>query len=158
MIAAMTEDEVWAYLTENDNATPVPFEAKKNPEKFWAVPYVIPKGGKHTYYGRWGYGHDFEGLSLWRNKDLWTEEDGEIEFIMPFYAIREAIYFDDNTGFRHVNTTTRNSVNVMCENMVYNETFNDTQPKNFTVVVNHFDPDLGECRITGVQCLNNCWD
>lgn len=78
---------------------------KDNPKEHWSFPVVIPKYGLHKFYARWGYGHDFNNVKLWRNNALWTEEDGQIEFIMPFYAVREAIYFDDNLGDRHVNKT-----------------------------------------------------
>ena len=146
----MTDDELYLYYSSNDNATDVDFEPKKNPEKHWTLPYVIPKGGKHTFYARWGYGTDFEGVRLARTASLWTEEDGEIEFIMPFYAIREAIYFDDNLGDRHVNRSWFNSEQKMCDNVVYNETFNETQPKNYTVLVNHAEPAISECKLTGI--------
>jgi hypothetical protein len=92
----LTDDERYIYYTHDSNATRIEYEPKDNPKKHWTMPYVIPKGGNHTFYARWGYGHDFEGVTLFRNKALWTDADGEINFIMPFYAIREAIYFDAN--------------------------------------------------------------
>ena len=154
----MTDDELYDYYSNDSNATSVDYEAKKNPEKHWTLPYVIPKNGKHPFYARWGYGHDFEEVTLAKTNSLWTDDDGEIEFIMPFYAVREAIYFDDNAGDRHANLSWFNTEQKMCDNVVYNETFNDTQPKNFSVRVNHYDSAIEECTITGIQCLNNCWD
>ena len=69
---------------------------------------------------------------------------------MPFYAIREAIYFDDNLGDRHANLSWFNTGHRMCDNVVYNDTLNETQSKNFSVRVNHFDPAISECKITGI--------
>jgi hypothetical protein len=125
-IAQMTDDERYIYYTHDTNATRVIYESKKNPEKHWTAPFIVPKNGNHTYYARWGYGHDFEGMKLERNSALWEDDDGEIIFIMPFYAIREAIYFTDNTGFKHVNQSIFNGDTSMCDNIVYNETFNET--------------------------------
>ena len=158
-VAGMTVDEKWNFQSADENAAKIIFEPGANPTKHWTVPYVIPKNGKRTFYGRWGAGgYDFASLTLERTKALWTAEDGEIEFIMSFYAIREAIYFDDSTGARHDNETFSDASHAMCDNVVYNRTFNETQPKNFTVRVSHADPAIGQCRMTGVQCLNNCWD
>jgi hypothetical protein len=158
-IESMTDDEHYLYYSHDENATRVNYEAKKNPEKHWTVPFIIPKFGEHKFYGRWGYGHDFEKMTLERNNALWTAEDGEIKFIMPFYAIREAIYFDDSLGDRHVNESWFNTDSSMCDNLVYNETHNETAAKNFSVRVNHFNPDIKSCKITGVQCIgDNCHD
>ena len=109
LIDPMTDDERWNYFTDDANAVAIPFEPKDNPASHWTAPYVIPKNGGHKFYGRWGYGHDFEGVTLERNNALWGADDGWIQFIMPFYAIREAIYFDDSSSDRHVNNSYFNS-------------------------------------------------
>jgi hypothetical protein len=158
-VSGMNIDEKWNFQATDENATPIEFRSAANPANHWLAPFVIPKNGRRTFYGRFGGGgYDFTSLTLERNNALWDSDDGELVFIISFYAIREAIYFDENGSTRHDNETYFTGTSQPCDNVVYNDTFNETQPKNFTVKFNHNNPNMRTCKMTGVQCLNNCWD
>ena len=73
----------------------------------WCVPYVTGK----KYYVRWEHGLDFEKMKFEIVPWLWDEDDLDIEFEMPHYDVREAVWVDDNQGNRIDNNTIVDGMN-----------------------------------------------
>lgn len=99
--ASMTPTDLEAYEADDSNYSIVPFRPKKNPKNHWAVPFVTG----HKYYVRWAFGLDFEKMNFMITSWLWDETDGDIEFVMPHYDTREAVYVDTNHNDRIGNYT-----------------------------------------------------
>ena len=100
----------------------------------WAVPFVTGK----KYYLRWEYGLDFEQMLIDIEPWLWDENDLDVEFIMPFWDVREAIHVDDNFATRYDNNTIAATGNDFGSNLV----LNDTDTRRFHLIVNGDDDDI----------------
>lgn len=103
----MTEAQIEAYEADTNNYSVVDFREKANPSNHWCVPYVTGK----RYYARWEQGLDFTKMKFEIVSWLWDEDDLDIEFELPFYDVREAVYVDDNLGTRYLNNTLPDGVN-----------------------------------------------
>jgi len=100
-LAGKDEAAVKAYEEDNSNYSIVDWRPKANPKDHWCVPYVTGK----KYLVRWEHGLDFEKMKFEIVPSLWDQDDGNIEFEMPHYDVRVAVYVDDNLGKRHNNNT-----------------------------------------------------
>lgn len=133
------------------NYSIVPFRPKTNPGDHWAIPYVTGK----KYYVRWEYGLDFEKMRFEIIPWLWDDTDGDIEFVMPHYDVREAVYVDDNLGNRIENQTIALNAatgNKFGDNLILNET--DT--RMIHMIINGDDDEINRMTLTGVRCISNC--
>lgn len=83
---------------------------------------------------------------------LWDENDLDVEFIMPFWDVREAIHVDDNFGTRYDNNTIASTGNDFGSNLV----LNDTDTQRFHLIVNGDDDDIYRVKLTGIRCLDGC--
>ena len=88
---------------------------------------------------------------------LWDDDDGDIEFEMPHYDVRVAVYVDDNKGTRYDNNTMADGILTqgiakMGDNLIRNDT--DTRRINF--VMNGDDKSINRLTLTGVRCIGGC--
>lgn len=122
---------------------------KETPMFHWTVPYVTG----HRYYIRWAHGLDFESVQVEIIPHLWSKDDGNVEFVMPFYESRAAMFFDSSTG-RKANMT---YINTPAEEFVMgmNVVYNLTEARETHFVVNG-DDGSGSMTITGKRCIENC--
>ena len=151
-IEPLTEDEYSTYMADETNYSIVPMRKKKNPSNHWTVPFVTG----HKYYLRWEYGLDFEFMTFERTNWLWGEDDGNIFFTMPHYDVREAVYFDDNTGRRHNNNSIGTEDNVQNLEMGDNLVLNDTETRLIHMVINGRTYETKSLGLTGVRCISDC--
>lgn len=101
LVNGMTEQELLDYEADELNYSKVEFRKKRNPSDHWAVPFVTGK----TYYVRWAFGLDFEKMNFSIVPWLWDASDLDVQFKMPHYDVREAVYVDNNLGERIENNT-----------------------------------------------------
>lgn len=149
IVGNMTEEELAEYLV-TDNASEVAFKEKESPMFHWAMPYVTG----HKYYARWNHGLDFENVSVMITPWLWdNEDDGDVEFTLPHYETRAAVYFDSSSGRKANNTinTVAEDELVMGNNVVYNE----TETREMEFIVNGRDGS-DNLKITGHRCVVDC--
>ena len=97
----MTDEQHEEYMANEDNYSLVGWREFDNPERHWAIPMVTG----HKYYLRWDIGLDFDKINFDRTHWLWNTDEPYLHFVLPFYDLKEAIYVDDNTGYRHPNNT-----------------------------------------------------
>ena len=114
----------------------------------WTVPFVTG----HRYYIRWAHGLDFDSVNVQIIPWLWDKDDGNVEFVMPFYETRAAMNFNANgrkANMTYVNTPYDEMV--MGMNAVYNQT--DIREAHFVV---NGDSGAGDMSIQGLRCIVNC--
>ena len=147
VVGGMNETALEEYLLPPQGSN-VEWKEKANPSAHWTVPYVAG----HKYYIRWSFGLDFDSYHLQIIDWLWEDEDS-IEFTMPFYETRAAIYFDSDTG-RKANMSlaeTPEPDQVMGMNNVYNAT--DIREAEFAV---NARDGSGNMKVHGYRCVVNC--
>ena len=149
----MTEAQIEAYEADTNNYSVVDFREKANPSNHWCVPYVTGK----RYYARWEQGLDFTKMKFEIVSWLWDEDDLDIEFELPFYDVREAVYVDDNLGTRYLNNTLPDGVNSpglsqMGDNLIRN----DTETRRINFRMNADNQDINRLTLTGIRCIGGC--
>lgn len=142
----MDEAQLIAYESDDANYSIVDWREKKNPSEHWCVPYVTGK----KYYVRWEHGLDFEKMKFEIIPWLWDETDLDIEFEMPHYDVREAVYVDDNQGLRIENNTL--GTNSFGDNLVRN----DTETRRINMIINGDNNDINRMTLTGIRCIGGC--
>lgn len=101
IVGNMNESTLEAYEGDNSNGSVLPWLKYRNPEKHWTVPYVTGK----KYYMRWAQGLDFEKMNVEIIPSIWGDADLDVEFELPHYDQRVAVYVDTNKGDRIANET-----------------------------------------------------
>lgn len=71
----------------------VPWKDIKDPANGWAVPFITG----HTYRINWGDGLDWTEMKMWMS-DRWETTDDQINFVMNFTDVRQAINFTSDYG------------------------------------------------------------
>lgn len=151
VVGLMTPDQLTAYIADTANYSIVPWRAKKNPKNHWNVPFVTGK----KYLVRWAFGLDFEKMTFEIISWLW-EDDELVEFEMPHYDVREAVYVDTNLGERVENNTIAGKATTdlaLGDNLIRN----DTDTRKINLMFNGDNDDLNRLTLTGIRCMpENC--
>lgn len=153
VVGSFDQTQMEAYEGNSNNFSVVDWRDPANPSKHWCVPFVTGK----KYYLRWEQGLDFEKLKFEIISWLWDEDDLDIEFELPFYDVREAVYVDDNKGTRYENNTIPDGINTpgiteMGDNLIRN----DTETRRINFRINGDDPEINRLTLTGIRCIGGC--
>lgn len=153
IVGQMDDTQLEAYKADETNYGIVKWRPKANPKDHWAVPFVTGK----KYYLRFEHGLDFENIQFNRQNWVWnTENEGGLWFVMPHYDVREAVYVDDNNGYRHLNDTIGGAANIPYLEMGDNVIYNDTDTREINFIINGKDYYTERLSFEGVRCIGQC--
>ena len=138
------------YIAVDDNYSIVDWREKANPNNHWCAPYVTGK----KYYVRWEHGLDFDLMNFEIETSIWNDDDKNIEFEMPFYDQREAVYVDDNEGQRIANSTTTLDLTSSTAKFGDNQIRNATETRRINMIINGKDEDIYRMTLTGIRCVD----
>lgn len=153
VVSSMTSADLLTYEGTDTNGSLVDWLKYRNPEKHWTVPYVTGK----KYYLRWAGGLDFDQMTVEIIPSLWSATDGDVEFEMPHYDMRHAVYVDNNLKVRFDNETL-----TWAENNATDFTFGDNLVRNITktrrinLMINGDNKKVSSVTLTGVRCIWDC--